>query len=224
VGFISTTYHKGIAGISHFAQVVVYPPAHVAPEWDRGHRAPADQRLQNPEWSFESYDLEHDLQLRGVADADELPNYYYRDDARMVHRVSREFIESVIGFFYENDQNVADDFELQAWLEELLNPEDGNIRGFPATLTTVAALVELLSTIIFTASGGHSSTNNGQYDMYGYIPNAPGEMKSPPPKTHEPLSEETLAEVSGVIEARNSQIDVPYTYLDPKRLYSSVEI
>jgi hypothetical protein len=113
--------------------------------------------------------------------------------------------------------------------------------------------------------------------MYGYIPNAPGEMKSAPPRDHSPLSEgslaaalpkgkdaveqiatahllsipteaplgiyhpaffaghpeviaivsrfeKRLAEVSGAIEARNSQMEVAYTYLDPKRLYPSIEI
>ena len=53
--------------------------------------------------------------------------------------------------------------------------------------------MDLLTTIIFTASGGHSATNNGQYDVYGYIPNAPGQMVTPPPRSREPLSEESLA-------------------------------
>ena len=236
-----------------------------------------DNKWNDADWSFADYNLENDLKSRGVDKAEELPNYHYRDDARLVQEVIHEFVEAVIGFFYESDQDVEEDFELQAWLEELVNPEDGNIRGFPLTLSTIPALVELLSTIVFTASGGHSSTNNGQYDMYGYIPNAPGEMKSPPPTTRDALSEETLAaalpkgkdaaeqiatahllseptesplgfyhpqffaghpeviamvlqfekrlaEVSGKIEARNSQIEVPYTYLDPRRLYPSVEI
>ena len=140
-----------------------------------------------------SYNLEHDLKSRGVADAEELPDYHYRDDARLVNAVIMEFVESIIRYFYESDEDVSGDFELKAWLAELAHPEEGNLRDFPETLASVDALIDLLTTIIFTASAGHSSTNSGQYDMYGYIPNAPGEMKSPPPTTREPLSEQKLA-------------------------------
>ena len=33
-----------------------------------------------------------------------------------------------------------------------------------------------------------------------------------------------LFEISQSIEARNEALEVPYTYLDPKRIYPSVEI
>ena len=151
-------------------------------------------KWNDPNWTFADYDLESDLRARGVADSNELPNYFYRDDARLVHAAIGEFVAGVIQNFYLADSDVAEDFELQAWLSELTDPEEGNIRGFPVSLDTVESLAQLLTTIIFTASAGHSSTNNGQYDMYGYIPNAPGEMKSPPPTDFEPRTEQSLAD------------------------------
>ncbi len=232
---------------------------------------------KSSDWTFANYDLERDLARRGVADESVLPNYHYRDDARLVRGAIEEFVTDVIRFFYSSDQDVTDDFEIQGWAAELCDPEGGNIVGFPASLATVDELIQLLTTIIFTASAGHSCTNGGQYDLYGYIPNVPGAMYAPPPKTKEPLTEESLAEalpkgmsaadqiatahllseptdspighygtsffaghseilafikkfqrnldsVSASIEARNSRLDVPYDYLNPKNIFPSAEI
>jgi hypothetical protein len=234
-------------------------------------------RWSSPDWTFRSYDLEQDFEDRGVADADVLPGYHYRDDARKVNSILREFVANMIGYFYHEDNDVIEDFELQAWREELTDPVEGNLRGFPQELSTRDELVDLLTTIIFTASAGHSATNNGQYEMYGYIPNAPGEIVSPPPTDREPWTERKLADampkgkeaadqiatthllsiptesplgyyspkffagypdivnfvtnfegqlgtLSRDIGARNKALTVPYTYLDPGRLYPSVEI
>src|SRR5260221_6342799 len=57
-------------------------------------------------------------------------------------------------------------------------------------LDTYNQLSRLLTAIIFTASAEHASTNNAQYDMYGYMPNVPGAMYSPPPTTRHDLTEE----------------------------------
>ena len=229
------------------------------------------------DWSFQEYDLERDLESRGVGDPDELPGYHYRDDARKVHAILREFVADIVGYFYHDDDDVKEDFELQAWCDELTDPVEGNLRGFPQQLATVDEMVDLLTTILFTASAGHSATNNGQYDMYGYIPNAPGEIMSPPPNNKEPWTEkmfadalpkgedaadqiatshllsiptesplgfyppkffagypdivnfvmkfhERLSSFSRDIQARNKGLAVPYTYLDPAKLYPSVEI
>ena len=151
-------------------------------------------KWKDPQWTFADYDLENDLKTRGVANNDDLPNYFYRDDARKLHAAIGEFVSAIVSSFYFKDDDVAEDFELQAWRSEIADPEEGNIRGFPTSLNTITSLIELLTTIIFTASGGHSSTNNGQYDMYGYIPNAPGEMKSPPPADLQPRTEQSLAD------------------------------
>jgi arachidonate 12-lipoxygenase len=113
--------------------------------------------------------------------------------------------------------------------------------------------------------------------MYGYIPNVPGALFAPPPRTKAALSEQSLVEampppataaeqigmvhllseptkqplgryapeffagnpeiapiverfdaalhaIARQIDARNAQLAVPYTYLHPAFLYSSIEI
>ena len=235
------------------------------------------EKVWKHSWTFDDYDLEKDLKNRGVDDPEQLPGYHYRDDARKLESAIHEFVGSVVRHFYKSNEDVAADFELQSWTRELADPTEGNLRGFPTELGSVDQVISLLTTIIFTASGGHSSTNNGQYEMYGYIPNVPGAMYAPPPTRKDSCSEQTLAdalpkgkfagqqiatahllseptedplgnyrpaffaghrevepmmkqfqrqlfEISQSNEARNEALEVPYTYLDPKRIYPSVEI
>jgi len=63
----------------------------------------------------------------------------------------------------------------------------------PGGLATIDRLVAVATTIVFLASAEHSGTNNGQYDMYGYVPNVPGALFAPPPADRAPRTEQSLA-------------------------------
>jgi arachidonate 5-lipoxygenase len=148
-------------------------------------------------WSFEQYDLHGDLKSRGVDDQKLLPGYHYRDDALKVWDAIAEFVDAVIRQFYHTDAAVVGDFELQAWVRELANPEIGNFRGLEdpgGGVHSVDRLVHMVTTMIFIATAEHSSTNNGQYDLYAFIPNVPGAIFAAPPTTKAPLSEQSLFE------------------------------
>ncbi len=43
------------------------------------------------------------------------------------------------------------------------------------------ALFETCADVLFRASVQHAAVNNGQFDAYGYVPNAPGALLTPPP-------------------------------------------
>jgi hypothetical protein len=158
------------------------------------------------DWSFEQYDLATDLARRGVDDPKLLPNFHYRDDALVLWSAIEEFVAAVVGNFYAGDRDVVEDDELQGWLRELAAPEGGQLRGLPARLDSSQALVKLVTSIVFTASAGHAAANNGQYDMYGYIPNAPGAMYRPPPATRDALTEADLAAALPQGEAIDEQL------------------
>jgi arachidonate 15-lipoxygenase len=146
-------------------------------------------------WSFEQYDLRGDLKARGVDDPKLLPGYHYRDDALKVWDAIAEFAGAIVRKFYRNDADVLGDFELQAWVRELADPEIGNFRGLADSrewVLPVDKLVHIVTTMIFIATAEHSSTNNGQYDMYAFIPNVPGAIFAAPPTTKAPLSEQSL--------------------------------
>jgi hypothetical protein len=231
-------------------------------------------------WSFERYDLRGDLKSRGVDDPNLLPGYHYRDDALKVWDAIAEFVGAIVRKFYPTDADVVGDFELQAFLRELTSPEIGNFRGLDdpgGGVRSIDRLAHMVTTMIFIATAEHSSTNNGQYDMYAFVPNVPGAIFAAPPTTKAPLSEQSLFDalplpftaakqiamvdllsqptetpvgrytpaffagnpdvepivkcfaskldaIGQEIDARNTELDVPYCYLHPKLLYPSVEI
>ena len=146
-------------------------------------------------WSFEQYDLHGDLRARGVDDPNLLPGYHYRDDALKIWDAIAAFVDATLRRFYHSDADVVADFELQAFLRELGDPDIGNFRGLEdpeGGLHSLDRLVRIVTTMIFIATAEHSSTNNGQYDMYAFIPNVPGAMFAPPPTTKTSLTEKTL--------------------------------
>ncbi len=146
-------------------------------------------------WSFEQYDLRGDLKARGVDNPDLLPAYHYRDDALKIWDAIADFVGAIVRKFYGSDADVVGDFELQAWVRELADPEIGNFRGLADSsggVQSIKGLVHIVTTMIFIATAEHSSTNNGQYDMYAFIPNVPGAIFAAPPTTKAPLSEQSL--------------------------------
>jgi len=147
------------------------------------------------DWSFDKYDPRDDLKSRGVDDPELLPGYHYRDDALKVWDAIAEFAGAIVRKFYRTAADVVSDFELQAWVHELSAVETGNFRGLAdkeGGVQSIDRLVHIVTTMIFIATAEHSSTNNGQYDMYAFIPNVPGSIFAPPPATKAPLIEQSL--------------------------------
>src|SRR5437868_8056587 len=179
-------------------------------------------------WSFEQYDLRNDLKSRGVDDPILLPGYHYRDDALKVWDAIAEFVGAVVRKFYHSDADVVGDLELQAWVRELATAEIGNFRGLEDAgggLRSVDRLVHTVTTMIFIATAEHSSTNNGQYDMYAFIPNVPGAIFAAPPTTKAPLTEQSLfdalprprtaAKQIGMVHLLSMQTETPFGRYTP---------
>lgn len=170
------------------------------------------------DWSFAQYDLGADLAARGVHDPKLLPGYHYRDDALKVWDVIAEFVEAVLRQFYHRDADVVADSELQAWVRELADPAIGSFRGFAdpgGGLASLDRLVQVATTIVFIATAEHSSTNNGQYDMYGYIPNVPGALFAPPPTTKAARSEQSLVDALSPPATAAEQIGMVHLLSEP---------
>ena len=127
------------------------------------------------------------IKLRGVDSPDKLPGYYYRDDGVKIWKAIEKFVGEFVDNFYESDEKVKNDTELQSWAEEVhtsafpgyFEAEDGH--GFPKEISSKQELTEYCTLIIFTGSAQHASINFGQYDMYGFVPNAPTTLRRPPP-------------------------------------------
>ena len=69
------------------------------------------------EFRFDTdWDFELNVETRGVAD---LPNYHFRDDAMLLWKAIKEFVDAIINIFYYSDYDVQEDFEIQEWIEEI---------------------------------------------------------------------------------------------------------
>ncbi len=148
--------------------------------------------LAYADWSFDTGSPYQDFQARGVADAEVLPGYHYRDDALVLYTAVQAYVAAITEAYYPSDQVVVADRELQAWVRELEARDGGRVKGLPlqgSKLVTRGALNEVLARILFTASVEHAAVNNGQYAQFGWIPNTPGALYLPPPRDHDARSE-----------------------------------
>ena len=127
-------------------------------------------------YSVNSTNIKKNVEERDVA---ELPGYHYRDDAMKIFEALEEYVTNVLGTFYEGDEDVESDEEIQAWAKDLhTNGFPGYFGGeqghdFPENIATKDELIEICTVIIFTGSAHHAATNYGQSAIYGFVPNAP---------------------------------------------------
>lgn len=127
------------------------------------------------QFPFEDAMLPVQLAKRGVADPTCLPDYPYRDDGLLVWEVIGRWVSDYLHHVYADDTMVQQDEELQAWAAELCAPLGGHVAGFgqEGGILTRAYLIEVVTTLIFTASAQHAAVNFPQYEVMGYAPAMP---------------------------------------------------
>ncbi|XP_013388118.1 allene oxide synthase-lipoxygenase protein [Lingula anatina] len=165
---------------------------------DGGHIALLKKTYKK--FTFKILNLPLDLETRGVDDPAVLPNYHYRDDALALWQVIRQFVEKMISLFYHCDSDVAGDEEIQAWIDEchskgFLNWEENIDHGFPDKISSLEELSEILTSVIFTATGQYAALNYSQYDYNTFAPNMPSTMNRPPPKEKGVVTMKSIVEM-----------------------------
>uniref|UniRef100_UPI00398F454B polyunsaturated fatty acid 5-lipoxygenase-like n=1 Tax=Pristiophorus japonicus TaxID=55135 RepID=UPI00398F454B len=143
--------------------------------------------------TYQSLCLPDNLEERGVK---ELKRYYYKDDGLQIWCAIRKFVTKIVSLYYENDQQVIDDPELQAWIKELteVGLRDLKHYGMPTAFSTVTDLCKFLTMVIFTCSSQYAAVNNGQYDWGAWVPNSPCSMRRPPPSAKGTVTMEHIME------------------------------
>ncbi|OWK07514.1 ALOX5 [Cervus elaphus hippelaphus] len=137
------------------------------------------------------------IKARGMDNTEDIPYYFYRDDGLLVWEAIKTFTAEVVDIYYETDQVVEEDQELQDFVKDVYMygmrgkkaSAQGSPLGFPKCIKTKEKLCEYLTVVIFTASAQHAAVNFGQlgrwlslqYDWCSWIPNAPPTMRAPPP-------------------------------------------
>lgn len=144
------------------------------------------------DWDLKTHgNLLQDLKRRGVDDETALPNYHYRDDAKLLWNAIHKYSTSIVNSFYDSPEKVMGDTEVQAWAKELA---DAGISGVASPVNTREDLAEMLAVFIFIGSAQHAAANFGQYDEYAFPPNYPAMLTGERPTTKEPLTEGYVVE------------------------------
>ncbi|CAH1245138.1 ALOX5 [Branchiostoma lanceolatum] len=122
------------------------------------------------------------LQDRGL---EKLPEFVYRDDAMKLWRANRALVDCIVSLYYEFDEDLDKDLELQAWIKDLhdngLNWEKAYPEKVPSKLTSKTDLVDLVTGIMFNCSVQRRALTAGMRDVATFIPSVPFAMRAPPP-------------------------------------------
>ncbi|KAA0721569.1 Arachidonate 5-lipoxygenase [Triplophysa tibetana] len=144
------------------------------------------------------------------------PNYYYRDDGMKIWNAINCFVDKVIEIYYDSDEAVVKDVEIQKFVEEVskYGMKDSKGDKFPQSLKTREELAKYLTAVIFTASAQHAAVNFGQFEWYGCIPNSPSTMRKPPPQEKDTVD---LDYIMDTLPDRHCSIEVLGTVWDLTR-------
>ncbi|ESR59202.1 hypothetical protein CICLE_v10018178mg, partial [Citrus x clementina] len=141
-------------------------------------------------WRFDYEALPKDLIKRGMAvDDPTAPNglkltiedYPYANDGLNLWFALKKWVTDY------------SDKELQAWWTEIRTVGHADKKDEPwwPALKTSEDLIEIITTIVWVASGHHAAVNFGQYAYAGYVPNRPSIARTNMP-TEEPISEKDM--------------------------------
>ncbi|XP_049716293.1 polyunsaturated fatty acid lipoxygenase ALOX12 isoform X2 [Elephas maximus indicus] len=161
-----------------------------------------------------------DLANRGLLG---LPCALYAHDALRLWEITARYVERIVHLFYQRDDIVRGDPELQAWCWEITEVGlcQAQDRGFPVSFQSRAQLCHFLTMCVFTCTAQHSAINQGQVPLGHHKEKY---FSSPEAKAVLNQFQTDLENLEKEIIARNEQLDLPYEYLKPSRIENSVTI
>lgn len=164
------------------------------------------------DYSFNDAMLARDFHARGVDNPETLPNYPYRDDAKLYWDIIGDWVSDYLSIYYHSDADVQADTELTAWYREIISKEGGRISGFGQnnTIGTFEYLVDAVRMIIYTCSVQHAAVNFPQYDLMSYVSAMPLAVYKEAPKSKEGGTEEDFMETLPPLEQANLQMCLGY--------------
>jgi len=142
---------------------------------------------QNPERSFKAC---------GVAGEGIV--FPFRDDTLLVWKAIKSFVRDYLGLYYKTSLDVRDDHELQAWVNELTDPQCGAFQGMNGLvwdkqrkrwrIDSFEYLTELVAQVLYTAGPKHAAVNYPQYPLGSYAPSVAASVYAEPPSKSQTLS------------------------------------
>lgn len=207
-------HFEGTLFINHLGQKSVFAPGGtietISAATRDSFRALAVSAVKG--FPFEATSLPRNLLLRGVADASVLRDYPFRDDGLLVWNAIGEWVSSYVALYYRSDADVAGDFELQAWVQEVLSPDGGRLVGFGenGAMRTRAGLIDTLTCAIYTASAQHWALNGPLSTLMAYVPYYPISAYAPRPTATSGASEADLLAALPPLEQAQRQLGASY--------------
>ncbi|XP_058139636.1 polyunsaturated fatty acid lipoxygenase ALOX12 isoform X2 [Dasypus novemcinctus] len=161
-----------------------------------------------------------DLAARGLLG---IPNALYAHDAVRLWEITARYVEGIIHLFYQRDDIVRRDPELQAWCRDITEVGlcQAQGRGFPVSFQSQAQLCHFLTMCIFTCTAQHAAINQGQVPLGHHKEKY---FSSPKAKAVLNQFQADLENLEREITARNELLDLPYEYLKPSRIENSITI
>jgi arachidonate 15-lipoxygenase len=143
-------------------------------------------------WRFDEQEPRRLFRSRAVG-GDELPDFPFRDDTLLVWDALFNFVGKYLKLYYSSDADVKADFELQAWIGEMVSQEYASVCGMDGLVNvgttkmpiyrihSLSYLTQVITQIIYIAGPQHASVNYAQYPLMSLVCSSPGGMYQPPP-------------------------------------------
>jgi lipoxygenase len=120
-----------------------------------------------------------------------IEDYPFANDGLILWDAIKQWVSDYVHHYYPDPSFVSSDEELQAWWTEIRTVGHADKKDEPwwPELRSPHNLIDILTTIIWVASGHHAAVNFGQYTYAGYILNRPtiARIKMP---TEDPTDED----------------------------------
>ena len=169
-------------------------------------------------FSFNDSMLPKFFEQRGVDDVTKLPDYPYRDDAMLIWEAIHQWVDSYINIYYQSDEDIVNDSELQNWFESLIADDGGRTKGFGEHsssdglgIHTRTYLIDAVTLIIFTSSVQHAAVNFAQATYMSYAPNMPFAGYQPAPTEAQGSTKNDYFKLLPPLEQAEAQMNITYT-------------
>uniref|UniRef100_T2MH56 Arachidonate 5-lipoxygenase n=1 Tax=Hydra vulgaris TaxID=6087 RepID=T2MH56_HYDVU len=151
--------------------------------------------------------LPNDISARGVGDTEILKNYFYRDDALLIHEAIVNYVTEILSRVYDTPDKLKTDYEVQNWAICLSDETNGaGIKGVfgNGNFDDLNDLIKFVASVIFICSVGHAAANFCQYDEYAFPPSYPAMLTGKIPSSKAPL---TMQDIINQLPNKETTLD-----------------